>query len=157
MAALDNWITGNWGEDQFAEENAWYEFKDRVCVKCQWKKDCVLGEEDDADCADPFPCDTIQKAVDKQRLEDQEMDDSRYDDWLEEETGERRSAERERFWSRYYQQHPAECTFCKGARWWVEVYPPGVSDILGESDLKPCPVCSVKPDPVMTDFEKRRW
>ena len=33
-AALDRWITGNYGEDQFAGELDYEEFVDVVCSKC---------------------------------------------------------------------------------------------------------------------------
>jgi hypothetical protein len=33
-AALDNYITGHWGEDQFSGEADYEEFVDEVCGKC---------------------------------------------------------------------------------------------------------------------------
>jgi hypothetical protein len=50
MDSLDRWITGNYGEDQFKDEEEEDEFCDEDCSKCKMKVNYTMfDQEDDGD------------------------------------------------------------------------------------------------------------
>jgi hypothetical protein len=64
--ALDRYITGNWGEDQFKGEVEYDEFVDTCCSECVFRRSCTIYDETE--------CLVIKGIIDKQNQEQYEME-----------------------------------------------------------------------------------
>lgn len=80
-AALDRYITGNYGEDQFAGEEEWDAFVEKVCGKCEVHMDCLFYRDGNR----YFACDDFDRAV-QENEEAQRIADEEYcRAWMEQE------------------------------------------------------------------------
>ena len=75
-AALDNFITGHWGEDQFRGQEEWEMFVEKTCASCPCEKWCPVCEKfysGDDDLYDN-PCIVIKSIMDENNRIQYEMD-----------------------------------------------------------------------------------
>ena len=74
MRGLDNWITGNYGEDQFKGEAEWERFVTKSCLSCVFHQlnQCPISDPDEYDVR----CLVIKtRLAEKERIE-QEIEDA---------------------------------------------------------------------------------
>jgi hypothetical protein len=71
-AALDRYITGNWGEDQFAGEEEWDATVERICGDCKLRMDCLFYTDGNR----YYACDYFDRAIkdmeEEHRIADEE-------------------------------------------------------------------------------------
>jgi len=72
-AALDNYITGHYGADQFRGSDEFDEFVEHTCSNCMFEKDCPTFEKflngDDYE-----PCLIIKDIEEQRQIAEHEMD-----------------------------------------------------------------------------------